>query len=581
MTTHSGTNRVLLHFFTTFAVLHTTFNINMANNNCLTALIEKSLKSHWDREAFTDYKGATLLYRDVAERIAKLHILFEEAGIERGDRIALCGKNSSNWAVACLAGISYGAVVVPILHEFKADNVHNIVNHSEAKLFFVGEQVWENLNESSMPAVEGIIVMEGYQVVISRNEKISHAREHMNELFGKKYPKDFSKDDVNYVETFDEELAMINYTSGSTGFSKGVMLPNRSIINNHMFGLHVIPHLKPGDVIISMLPMAHMYSFSFEFMYEFLKGCHVYFLTRLPSPKIIFQAFNELKPALIVAVPLVVEKIIKKNVLPKLQTPSMKMLLKVPLVNDQIKKKIRDELITAFGGNLYEIIIGGAAFNQDVEKLLAEVKFPYTVGYGATECGPIISYEAWDKFKPGSCGKAALNMEVKVLSKDPENIPGEIICRGPNVMLGYYKNDKLTEEAIDKDGWLYTGDLGIIDSEGNVFIKGRSKSLILGPSGQNIYPEEIEDHLNNMPYVSESLVISEGGKLVALVYPDFDETMKAKITEEQIAVAMEQNRVELNSMLPAYEQVSQIRIYHEEFEKTPKKSIKRFLYQKD
>lgn len=348
-----------------------------------------------------------------------------------------------------------------------------------------------------------------------------------------------------------------------------------------MFGLHVIPHLKPGDVIISMLPMAHMYSFSFEFMYEFLKGCHVYFLTRLPSPKIIFQAFNELKPALIVAVPLVVEKIIKKNVLPKLQTPSMKMLLKVPLVNDQIKKKIRDELITAFGGNLYEIIIGGAAFNQDVEKLLAEVKFPYTVGYGATECGPIISYEAWDKFKPGSCGKAALNMEVKVLSKDPENIPGEIICRGPNVMLGYYKNDKLTEEAIDKDGWLYTGDLGIIDSEGNVFIKGRSKSLILGPSGQNIYPEEIEDHLNNMPYVSESLVISEGGKLVALVYPDFDETMKAKITEEQIAVAMEQNRVELNSMLPAYEQVSQIRIYHEEFEKTPKKSIKRFLYQKD
>ena len=581
MTTHSGTNRVLLHFFTTFAVLHTTFNINMANNNCLTALIEKSLKSHWDREAFTDYKGATLLYRDVAERIAKLHILFEEAGIERGDRIALCGKNSSNWAVTCLAGISYGAVVVPILHEFKADNVHNIVNHSEAKLFFVGEQVWENLNESSMPAVEGIIVMEGYQVVISRNEKISHAREHMNELFGKKYPKDFSKDNVNYVETFDEELAMINYTSGSTGFSKGVMLPNRSIINNYMFGLHVIPHLKPGDVIISMLPMAHMYSFSFEFMYEFLKGCHIYFLTRLPSPKIIFQAFNELKPALIVAVPLVVEKIIKKNVLPKLQTPSMKMLLKVPLVNDQIKKKIRDELITAFGGNLYEIIIGGAAFNQDVEKLLAEVKFPYTVGYGATECGPIISYEAWDKFKPGSCGKAALNMEVKVLSKDPENIPGEIICRGPNVMLGYYKNDKLTEEAIDKDGWLYTGDLGIIDSEGNVFIKGRSKSLILGPSGQNIYPEEIEDHLNNMPYVSESLVISEGGKLVALVYPDFDETMKAKITEEQIAVAMEQNRVELNSMLPAYEQVSQIRIYHEEFEKTPKKSIKRFLYQED
>lgn len=553
----------------------------MTNDLCLTAFIERSIKSNWNREAFTDYKGATLLYRDVAERIAKLHILFEEAGIERGDRIALCGKNSSNWAVTCIAGISYGAVVVPILHEFKADNVHNIVNHSESKLLFVGEQVWENLNEASMPELGGIVVMEDFQVVVARNDKILYAREHLNELFGKKYPKEFGMENISFAESRDEELVMINYTSGSTGFSKGVMLPNRSIINNHKFALKAIPHMKPGDVVISMLPMAHMYSFSFEFFHEFLEGCHIYFLTRLPSPKIIFQAFNELKPSLIVAVPLVIEKIIKKNVLPKLQTTSMKMLLKVPLVNDQIKKKIRDELITAFGGNLYEIIIGGAAFNQDVERLLASVRFPYTVGYGATECGPIIAYESWDKFKVGSCGKAALNMEIKILSNDPENTPGEIICRGPNVMLGYYKNEKLTEEAIDKDGWMYTGDLGILDKEGNLYIKGRSKSLILGPSGQNIYPEEIEDHLNNMPYVAESLIISEKGKLTALVYPDFDETSRDNLSEEAIAAAMEQNRIELNSTLPAYEQISQIRIYHEEFEKTPKKSIKRFLYQKD
>lgn len=547
----------------------------------LTSLISDSLKKNWSNEAFTDYKGDTLLFRDVARRIEKLHILFEQSGIKIGDKIAICGKNSSDWAVTCLAGISYGAVMVPILHEFKAENVHNIVNHSESKLLFVGEQVWENLNEGSMTALDGIILLEGCQIVVSRNDKLSEAREHLNELFGKKFPKEFRSSDIHYVDTKSDDLAIINYTSGSTGFSKGVMLPYRSLVNNHLFGCRAIPNEKPGDNIISMLPMAHMYGFAFEFFHQFLAGCHIFFLTRLPSPKIIFQAFSDIKPSLIVSVPLVIEKIIKKNVLPKLQTTQMKILLKVPIVNDQIKKKVCEQMMQAFGGNIYEVIIGGAAFNQEVEQFLHSIKFPYTVGYGATECGPIIAYEKWNEFVPGSCGKPALNMEVKILSKDPENIAGEIVCRGPNVMLGYYKNEKLTEETIDKDGWMYTGDLGVMDKDGNVFIKGRSKSLILGPSGQNIYPEEIEDKLNNMPYVSESLVISEKEKLVALVYPDFEETLKENMSEEQLASIMEQNRIELNQALPAYEHISQIKIYHEEFEKTPKKSIKRFLYQSE
>lgn len=547
----------------------------------LATLIQTSLRKNWNRESFTDYRGATLLYRDVALMIAKLHILFDETGIRKGDRIAICGKNSSNWATACLAALSYGAVVVPILHEFKADNIHHIINHCEARLFFVGDQVWENLNEASMPGVEGIIVLDGFNVAISRNEKLTQARERLNELFGRRYPKDFTANDVNYARTEFEDLAMINYTSGSTGFSKGVMLPYRSLISNHLFAGKAIYSMKAGDSVISMLPMAHMYGFSFEFFHEFLEGVHVYFLTRLPSPKIIFQALGEVRPALIVSVPLVIEKIIKKNILPKLETPSMKLMLKVPILNDQIKKKVRDEMVEAFGGRFFEAIIGGAAFNHEVEQFLASIHFPYTVGYGATECGPIIAYDGHDTFVPGSCGKAAPNMEVKILSSDPEHIPGEIICRGPNVMLGYYKNEKLTEETIDKDGWMYTGDLGIMDKDGNIFIKGRSKSLILGPSGQNIYPEEIEESLNNMNLVNESVVISENEKLVALVYPDFDEAIRQDMTEEQIAAVMEQNRTELNATLPAYEQISQIRIYHEEFEKTPKKSIKRFLYQKD
>jgi len=552
----------------------------MADSN-LFCLIENALKDNWDRESFTDYKGGTLFYRDVAQTIAKIHILFSECGIEKGDKISICGKNSSNWAVACLATLSYGAVAVPILHEFKADNIHNIVSHSDSKLLFCGDQIWENLNEASMPNVMGIFTIDTFELVVSRSRKLTDTRNRINELFGRKYPKEFKAKDVCFDKDRDPDaLCMISYTSGSTGFSKGVMLPYRSIENNREFGSVVIPDLHPGDSVISMLPMAHLYGFSFEFFYEFTGGVHVYFLTRLPSPKVIFQALQEVKPKLVVAVPLIVEKIIKKNVLPKLEAQPMKTLLKVPIVNDQIRKKVCEQLVSSFGGNFYELILGGAAFNSEVEQLLHSVKFPFTVGYGATECGPIIGYSDWKDFVPGSCGKAAYRMEVKVLSPDPENVPGEIVCRGPNVMLGYYKNEKLTEETIDKDGWMYTGDLGLMDKEGNIFIKGRNKSLILGPSGQNIYPEEIEDIINNLPYVSESVVISEKDKLVALVYPDFDETSKAGLNEEQIAVAMEQNRQELNRQIPAYEQVSQIRIYTEEFEKTPKKSIKRFLYQK-
>jgi long-chain acyl-CoA synthetase len=544
----------------------------------LNAYISNSLISNWDMEAFTDYKGATLLYRDVARRIAKLHIMFEEAGLKPGDRIALCGKNSSNWGTACLAALTYGAVVVPILHEFKSDNIHHIINHSETKLFFAGDQIWENLNEASMPNVEGIITLDEYQLVISRNEKLTYAREHLNELFGRKYPREFTKADVKYFEAGFDDMAMINYTSGSTGFSKGVMLPYRSLISNHLFARKALYVMKPGDKVISMLPMAHMYGFAFEFMHEFLMGCHVYFLTRLPSPKIIFQALSEIKPTLIVSVPLVIEKIIKKNILPKLETPSMKLLLKVPILNDQIKKKVCEEMIKGFGGNFYEVILGGAPFNQEVERFVSSIHFPYTVGYGATECAPIIAYDDKNTFAPGSCGKPVPNMEVKILSADPEHVPGEIICRGPNVMLGYYKNEKLTEETIDKDGWMYTGDLGIMDKEGNIFIKGRSKSMILGPSGQNIYPEEIEAVVNNQDYVLESVVVDRGGKLVALVYLDQQAIAKDLLDGEAVSEIPENIRKGANRKLPNYSQLTKVEPVSEPFEKTPKMSIKRFLY---
>ena len=543
------------------------------------AFVEESIKKHWNLDALTDYKGATLQYKDVARKIEKLHILLAESGIKPGDKVAVCGRNSSHWGVAFLAILTYGAVAVPILHEFKADNIHNIVNHSEARLLFVGDVVWESLNEAEMPLLEGIILMTDFTLLVCRSKQLEYAREHLNELFGKKFPRNFRREHVSYRRDNPEELAVINYTSGTTSFSKGVMLPYRSLWANTQFAFDVLT-LKPGDRIVSMLPMAHMYGLAFEFLYEVACGCHVFFLTRMPSPKIIFQAFADVKPHIVIAVPLIIEKIIKKNALPKLETLKMKVLLKVPIINDKIKATVREQMIQGFGGNFYEVIIGGAAFNQEVEKLLKSIDFPYTVGYGMTECGPIICYEDWKRFKPGSCGKAAPRMEVRIDSPDPQNIVGEILTRGDNVMLGYYKNPEATAQILDADGWLHTGDLGVMDEEGNVTIKGRSKNMLLGPSGQNIYPEEIEEKLNNLPFVAECIVIQQNdNKLVALIYPDFEDAYSQGMSDSDIEAAMEENRTTLNAELPAYSQISRIKIYPEEFEKTPKKSIKRFLYQ--
>lgn len=543
------------------------------------AFIEESIKKHWDLDALTDYKGATLQYKDLARKIEKMHILLEESGVKPGDKVAICGRNCSHWGVAFLAILTYGAVAVPILHEFKADNVHHIVNHSDARLLFVGDVAWEALNEAEMPNLEGVILLTDFTLLVCRSEKLEYAREHLNEMFGKKYPRNFRREHVSYRRDKPEELAVINYTSGTTSFSKGVMLAYRTLWSNTQFAFEVLT-LKPGDKVVSMLPMAHMYGLAFEFIYEMCCGCHIYFLTRIPSPKIIFQAFADVKPKIVIAVPLIIEKIIKKNVLPKLETLKMRFLMRLPVINDKIKATVRDHMIQGFGGNFYEVIVGGAAFNQEVEKLLKSIDFPYTVGYGMTECGPIICYEDYHKFVPGSCGKAAPRMEVRIDSEDPQRIVGEIITRGDNVMLGYYKNEEATAQAIDKEGWLHTGDLGIMDAEGNVFIKGRSKNMLLGPSGQNIYPEEIEDQLNNLPLVCESIVIQQkDNRLAALVYPDFDDAYAHGLNDADIERIMEENRVNLNAALPAYSQISRIKIYPEEFEKTPKKSIKRFLYQ--
>ena len=554
-----------------------TINMEIPSFN---ALIEKSIIDHWDMDALTDYKGATLQYHDVARKIEKLHIMFENSGVVKGDKIALCGRNSANWAVAFLATLTYGAIAVPILHEFMADQIHNIVNHSDAKLLFVGDVVATQVDATKMPGLEGIIYIPDYSLVVSRTDKLTYAREHLNEMFGIKYPKYFRKNHVSYYkEENPEELAMINYTSGTTGFSKGVMIPYRALWGNADFAENVLgKKIKPGDSIISILPMAHMYGMAFEFIFEFIKGCHIFYLTRIPSPAIIAEAFGRIKPAVIIAVPLVIEKIIRKKVFPKIQNNRMRMLLHMPVISKKVKEKICDQVSNAFGGNFYEVIIGGAAFNQEVESFLHSVGFRYTVGYGATECAPIICYEDYKHFVPGSCGKAALHMMVRIDSPDPENVPGEILAKGPNVMLGYYKNEEATKQTIDENGWYHTGDLGTMDGDDNVFIKGRSKNMLLGASGQNIYPEEIEDKLNSLALVAESVVVQKGDKLIALVHPDYDEAQTLNLGNNELADIMEQNRQELNSMIPAYSKVSEIRIHEEEFEKTPKKSIKRFLY---
>ena len=540
--------------------------------------IEQSIIKNWDKDALTDYKGITLQYKDVARKIAKFHIVLESAGIQPGDKIAVCGRNSAHWGVTFLATITYGAVIVPILHEFKADNIHNIVNHSEAKLLFVGDQAWENLNEDAMPLLEGIASLTDFTALVSRNEKLTYAFEHRNAIYGQRYPKNFRPEHICYRKDRPEELAIINYTSGTTGYSKGVMLPYRSLWSNVAYCFEMLP-VKPGDHIVSMLPMGHVFGMVYDFLYGFSAGAHIYFLTRMPSPKIISQSFSEIKPKVISCVPLIVEKIIKKDILPKVDSKIGKLLLKVPIVNDKIKSLARQAAMEIFGGNFDEIIIGGAPFNAEVEAFLKKIGFPYTIAYGMTECGPIICSSRWETLKLASCGKATSRMEVRIDSPDPKTHAGEIVCRGMNMMLGYYKNPEATAQIIDANGWLHTGDLGTLDEEGYVTVRGRSKNLLLTSSGQNIYPEEIESKLNNMPYVSESLIVLQHEKLVALIYPDFDDAFAHGLQQTDIQKVMEQNRIELNQQLPNYSQISKIKIHFEEFEKTAKKSIKRFMYQ--
>ena len=542
--------------------------------------IERSIIDNWDLDALTDYKGVTLQYKDVARKIEKLHIIFENSGVERGDKIAICGRNSANWAVAFLATLTYGAVAVPVLHEFTPDQIYNVVNHSEAKLLFVGDVVAKTIDATKMPGLEGVIYIPDYSLLVSRTDKLTYAREHLNEMFGKKFPKAFRSNHVNYYkEGNPDELALINYTSGTTGFSKGVMLPYRALWGNLDFTMHKIgPHIERGSNTVSILPMAHMYGMSFEFLFEFCHGCHIFFLTRVPSPAIIAQAFTDIKPAIIIAVPLVVEKIIRKKVFPKIQNHKMRLLMNMPVISKKVKQKICEEVYEAFGGNLYEVVVGGAPFNQEVEAFLKSIDFPVTVGYGATECAPIITYTDWSEFVPTSCGKAVMHMEVKIDSPDPKNVPGEILARGTNTMLGYYKNEEATRAALDDEGWYHTGDLALMDDNGYVFIKGRSKNMLLGANGQNIYPEEIEDKLNSMTLVVESLIVQKGEKLAALIYPDYEEARVLGFSKEDLKHVMEQNILALNQIIPAYSKVSTFKLQDEEFEKTPKKSIKRYLY---
>ncbi len=540
--------------------------------------IQDAIVKNWDADALTDYQGATLQFHDVARKIEKLHIAFQNCGLQKGDKIAICGRNSAHWAVAFLATLTYGAVAVPILHEFNAEQIHNIVNHSEARVLFVGDFVANEIDPEQMPHLEGIINLPDFSLMLSRSERLTYAREHLNMMFGSKYPMAFRKEHVDYHKDQPDELALINYTSGTTGFSKGVMLPYRALWGNLHFCMERLGNrVKSGSQLLDILPMAHMYGLAIEFIFGFCNGCHLFFLNRLPSPSLIAQAFTEVKPALVVSVPLIIEKIIRKKVFPITQTQRMKLLLAMPVVSKKVKERICQQVYEAFGGQAYEVIVGGAPLSKEVESFLVDIGFPITVGYGTTECAPLISYRDWHEFAPGSCGCAIDNMEVRIMSNDPYNEAGEIVTRGVNVMLGYYKNDEATRQAIDSTGWYHTGDLGTMDSEGNIFIRGRIKNMLLGANGQNVYPEEIEDRLNSMPMVSESLIVQDGEKLVALVYPDKDEAVN--FDNEALHAIMEQNRDDINATLPAYSRISRIVLQDEEFQKTPKKSIKRYLYQ--
>ena len=544
----------------------------------LIKMIEDSVRTNWDQLALTDFNGSSFQYRDVARKIAKLHLLFEHAGIKSGDKIALCGRNSAQWSVAFLAAVTYGAVAVPILHEFKADNIHHLVTHSDARLLFVSNSNWENLDQSAMPGLEGVFRISDYSLLMCRNKALEEARARLNEYFGMRYPERFTPEDVKYAEEEPDRLALINYTSGSTGFSKGVMLSYRNLWSNVQFTIDGLTFLRPGDGIVCMLPLAHMYGLVVELLQPIVKGCHVYFLTRIPSPKVIMDAFATVKPKLIVTVPLIIEKIIKTKVFPLLDKPLMKLLLHVPFVDDRLLGRIKDKLTETFGGNLQEIIVGGAALNKDVEAFLRRIGFPYTVGYGMTECAPLVAYAPWDQQRAGSCGKAVDRMTVRIDSPDPEHQAGVLWVKGDNVMQGYYKSQEATD-AIMKDGWMNTGDLCNIDADGYIYIRGRDKNMILGPSGQNIYPEEIEQRLNNMPYVSESLIVDDKDhKLVALIYPDIESATRQGISMSDLEKMMSDNVTQLNKELPSYSQISRTKIFHEEFEKTPKRSIKRYLY---
>ncbi len=561
----------------TFAQNFKNCAVFMEEFSSFNALIEKAIVKNWDQDALTDYQGITLQFHDVARKIEKIHILFENSGIVKGDKIAICGRNSAHWAVSFLATLTYGAVAVPILHEFNGEQIQNIVNHSGARLLFIGDFAVKTIDSEAMPALEAIINLPDFSLYISRSEKITYAREHLNMMFGSKFPKAFRAEHVHYHKDTSEELALINYTSGTTGFSKGVMLPYRALWGNVEFIIRVLGrNVKAGDNMLSILPMAHMYGMAVEFLFGFCNGCHLFFLTRLPSPAIIAEAFGTIKPACIITVPLIIEKIIRKNVFPMIQNNRMRLLLSMPVVSKKVKNRICKEVYNAFGGNLYEVIVGGAPLSKEVEEFLTSIGFPITVGYGTTECAPLISFSDYHDFKNGSCGQPVDRMEVKILSPDPQNIPGEIVTKGTNVMLGYYLNEEATNEAIDKDGWYHTGDLGTMAESGHIFIRGRSKNMLLGANGQNVYPEEIEDKLNAMAMVSESLIIQRGDKLVALVHPDKDEVVS--FTREELEDIMEQNRQELNSILPAYSRISAIELQDEEFAKTPKKSIKRYLY---
>ena len=543
------------------------------------SFIENAIKDHWLLDALTDYKGFTLQYHDVARKIEKLHIMMEAAGIQKGDRIAVCGRNSAHWAVAFLATLTYGAVIVPILHEFNEEQIHNIVNHSDSKLLFVGDFVAKTIQPEAMPHLEGIFNIPDFSLHTTRNEKLTEAREHLNELFGRKYPNAFRRDDIHWHQDQAEELCMINYTSGTTGFSKGVMLPYRALWGNVDFCQRNLGDKMPQySKMLNILPMAHMYGMAIEFLFPFCSGYHLHFLTRLPSPAIIAEAYKEVRPDVVVAVPLIIEKIIRKRVFPKIQTNAVKMLLKMPVVSKKVKERIRQEVYAAFGGKAYEVIVGGAPLNQEIEQFLKSIDFPITVGYGTTECAPLISYSDYHDFMPGSCGTPLPCMEVKILSRDPENVEGEIVTRGTNVMLGYYKNETATKEALDEDGWYHTGDLATMSADGHIFIRGRLKNMLLGANGQNVYPEEIEDKLNSMALVSESLIVQRGDKLVALVYPDLEEAKAMELSQEDIENVMEQNRQELNAQLPVYSKLQALELQEEEFQKTPKKSIKRYLY---